>query len=47
MKSDFYYGNSCEDVAQKLQILLNNKRDFLTPEVAKSTRAGGDAMQFA
>ena len=45
MKSDFYYGNSCEDVAQKLQILLNNKRDFLTPEVAKSTRAVGDAMQ--
>ena len=44
MKSEFYYGNASVNVAQKLKDVLNTKQDFLTPEVANSTRAVGDAL---
>lgn len=45
MKSSFFYGSACTEVAKKIKVVINNTPDFLTPLTASSPRAIGDAIQ--
>lgn len=46
MKSSFFYGNACEEVAEKIRAHINSVPDFLTSHTESSPRAVGDAIQL-
>ncbi len=45
MKSSFFYGDACTQVAGEIKHAINSEPDFLTPLTASSPRAVGDAIQ--
>ena len=45
MKSQFYYGGSYQQVAQKIQDHINASPDCLSQQTVRSTRAAGDAIE--
>lgn len=45
MKSSFFYGDACAQVARKIKRAINAAPDFLTALTAASPRAAGDAIQ--
>ena len=45
MKSGFFYGRHCLDIAEKIKRHINSTPDFLSEQTSKSTRAAGDAIE--
>lgn len=46
MKSQIFYSTLRQDIENKTLALLNSQEDFLSPSMANSTRAVGDAIQY-
>lgn len=45
MKSPIFYTKTYGDIEQRVQELLNSHETFLSPSIARSTRAAGDAIE--
>ena len=46
MKSSFFYGEHCRQIAQRIQTSINAAPDFLSSHTAQSPRAAGDAIEL-